>query len=222
MKKKQMHLESRHFKEIWERVICPVRDLVLEECDESFKSFAGLHGVNELTWKSNLESTYRVLRSSCKELCYGDSNGNLDSRKIASIFCKTLIKHKYFKFDLEKAKAILSEKEVIETNDWIVSNILINYKFAYLVSLQLIYLTLLDELLASPKTVSQGKELARIQHLYKYPRSKGFDSFDTNMVICLAHADIRGDDFDVLLFSMQLYQIEIYTKEKLNSSISFT
>lgn len=219
MKNEHAHLESRHFKEIWERVICPVRDLVLQECDETFKEVADLHTVDEQSWRENLENTYRILRKACKELCYGNTTGSLDSRKLAAIFCKTLIKHKYFKFNLDKAKAVLAQKrsatESVDINTWIVANILINYKLAYLVSLQLIYLTLLDELLAAESTITCAKELIRKKHLYKYPRITGYDSFDTNMVLCLAHADIRGDDFDVLLFSMQLYQIEMYTKAQL-------
>lgn len=220
MNNEHAHLESRHFKGIWEKVICPVKDLVLAECDDAFINNTDLNTVDEQSWRDELESTYRILREACKELCYGDSTGSLDSRKLASIFCKTLIKHKYFKFNLDKAKELLEKEKTNTTkdtsiNNWIVANILVNYKLAYLVSLQLIYLTLLDELLATESTVEYGKDLSRIKHLCKYPRMKGFDSFDVNMVICLALADIRGDDFDVLLFSMQLYQIEMYTKLQL-------
>ena len=110
MSNKHKHLESIHFKEIWERVICPVKDLVLQESDESFNHLANLHNVDEQSWKESLEKTYRKLRKTCKELCYGNTDGSLDSRKIASIFCKDLIEHKFFKFDLDKAKEILAEK----------------------------------------------------------------------------------------------------------------
>ncbi len=219
MNSKHPHIKSRHFEKIWERVVCPVRGIVWRECDESFVQFTGLHLVDEREWKNNVEAAYRHLRKECKEYCYGNGNdlGFLDSRKIAAIFCKALIKKKAFSFDLDAAKKQMKKRspEDKDTNKWIADNILINYKFAYLVSLQLLYITLLEDLMLQDDTIVDASVLSNLRHLSKYPRSEGYDSFDTNMIIYLAQSDIRGNDFDMLLFSMQLYQIEMYTRAQL-------
>lgn len=111
----------------------------------------------------------------------------LDSRKIASVFCQDLIRQKVFHFDEEAAYHLLKQKNSIlegyELNRWITSNILINYKLAYLVSLQILHLTLLNDLLSHNESIKKAKALNSIGHLCKYPREKGIDSFDVNIVI---------------------------------------
>lgn len=219
MNSRQPHIKSRHFEKIWERVVCPVRDVVLRECDDVFVQSTGLHLVEEKAWKDSIEATYRRLRKECKKYCYGNGKdlGYLDSRKIAAIFCKAIIQKKAFSFDLDVAQKQLKKSRLDRkyTNRWIVDNILVNYKLAYLVSLQLLYLTLLEDLLYREETIDDAFLLSEMRHLSKYPRSEGYDSFDINMIIYLAQSDIRGNDFDMLLFSMQLYQIEMYTRSQL-------
>ena len=114
MNSRQPHIKSRHFEKIWEQVICPVRDMVLRECDETFVQSTGLHLVEEKTWKDSIESTYRHLRKECKKYCYGNGKdvGYLDSRKFAAIFCKAIIQKKAFSFDLDEAQKQLKKSMV--------------------------------------------------------------------------------------------------------------
>ena len=43
------------------------------------------------------------------------------------------------------------------------------------------------------------------------------NSFDVNIIVGLARADFSGKDIDMFMFAMQLYQIEMYTVEKLQN-----
>ncbi len=213
--------ESRHFSQIWEKVICEVLQVVKDECDKEFVQICGLKTKQLDTWKKSLEKEYRTLRRTLKEFCYGDcaDNGSLDSRKLAAVFCKALIKEKVFVFDTKKAMELLKtrKKEMPpdKFNCWAAHNVFLNYKFAYYVSLQMVYLTVLDQLLASEETRTSAIKLNEIGHLCRYPCVPNTDSFDVNVIIGIARSDLREKDFDMFLFAMQLYQIEMYTIEKL-------
>ena len=61
----------------------------------------------------------------------------------------------------------------------------------------------------------QQCKINKIGHLYQYPSPLDADSFDVNVIIGMARADLGNKDFDMFLFAMQLYQIEMYTVEKL-------
>lgn len=212
---------SRHYNQIWTKVIQQVFEVVLDECDTEFKEQCHLEVKAQKAHRKAVEEEYRCLRKNLKELCYGKKadEGLLDGRKMAAIFCNALIKEKTCVFDLHAAHNLLKEKksklEPNELNLWAVNNIFINYKFAYYVSLQLVYLTLLRELLSEDNTKQYAIKLNNYGHLYQYPRVNGIDSFDVNVIIGLAQSDIYGKDFDMFLFAMQLYQIEQYTIEKL-------
>lgn len=213
--------ESRHYAQIWEKVIQQVLEVITEECDEEFCRECSLQTKPLEAWKRALEKEYRKLRRDLKEFCYGNraDDGLLDGRKLAAIFCKALIKEKAFRFHTNKALHLLKErkKELSpdEFNCWAAHNVFLNYKFAYYVSLQLVYLTLLQQLLSSEETKPYAIKLNGIGHLYQYPYSPNTDSFDVNIIIGMARADLKGKDFDMFLFAMQLYQIEMYTVEKL-------
>lgn len=227
--------ESRHYSQIWEKAIWPEVCVVEEECDAQFCAECAVRKNPLPEWKRALENEYRALRENLKERCYGDNagNGSLDARKLAAIFCKALMKKKAFQYDTKKALPLVQAKQrelsPVAFNCWAVNNILINYKLAYYVSLQLVYLTLLEQLLSSYegakvkskaqliKEQSMAKCLNNHGHLYRYPFSPDADSFDVNVIIGMARADYEDRDFDLFLFAMQLYQIEMYTMERLKN-----
>lgn len=218
--------ESRHYTQIWEKVICEVLRVVKDECDEEFEQKCRLKTKQIDLWKRSLEKEYRMLRHMLKEYCYGEraTDGSLDGRKLAAVFCNALIKEKAFIFDtIEALKLMRTRKEELPSdkfNLWCAHNIFINYKLAYYVSLQLVYLILLNQLLCIKETHSYAIRLNDIGHLYRYPYAKNTDSFDVNVIIGIARADIENKDFDMFLFAMQLYQIEMYTIEKLKKQDS--
>lgn len=216
--------ESRHYTQIWDKVVRLALEVVEEECDTEFSTMCSLQLKPEAELKTSLEKEYRILRRELKESCYGNGadDGFLDGRKLASVFCKALVNVKAFQFNTADALKLLKKREnelsSEALNRWTVHNIFINYKLAYYVSLQLVYLTLLQQLLSSEETREYGKKLNAIGHLHQYPSANKTDSFDINVIIGIARADIRAKDFDMFLFAMQLYQIEMYTVEKLKHS----
>ena len=214
--------ESRHYAQIWDKVIKNLLRVVEEECDNEFSGSCNLQTKPLDEWKKSLEVEYRTLRRSLKESCYGNrkDEGVLDGRKLAAVFCKALINEKVFCYDIDKAFSILEKQKKKLAPDafnlWAVHNVLLNYKLAYYVSLQLVYLTLLESLLAS----GHAKEAAMLNtlgHLFRYPSAPNADSFDVNIIVGLARADFSGRDIDMFMFAMQLYQIEMYTVDKLQN-----
>lgn len=218
--------ESRHYTQIWDKVICPVFKVVSDECDPEFRKRCGLTDKHPEGWRRQLELEYRALRRDLKDLCYGshDDTGLLDGRKIAAVFCKALIRKKAFRFDLDAACALMREKKErlspVGFNLWAAQNVYINYKLAYYASLQLVYLTLLYDLQASEDTKGLALALNKRGHLYRYPAPSGADSFDVNIILGLARADLSRRDVDAFLFAMQLYQVEMYSVEMLKKELA--
>ena len=222
--------ESRHFRQILEMAIYPVKEVVFLDTDLAFRESCSLQIVGG--WESRLREKYRKLRETLKTICYGSraDSGLLDGRKIAAVFCGALIQEKVFTFDLDQAKELMEQKkntmDSVSFNFWLAQNVYLNYKFAYYVSLQLVYLTLLYDLddskmakalydISEADAAALVTSLNDIGHLLPYPASPNTDSFDVNIIIGLARADLTGQDFDMFLFAMQLYQIEMYTIGKL-------
>ena len=111
-------------------------------------------------------------------------------------------------------------------NSWLAQNVYLNYKFAYYAILQLVYLTLLYYLnnpqmastlygISETDATTLVVALNNIGHLFPYPSPPDADSFDVNVIIGLARSDLTGQNFDMFLFAMQLYQLEMYTIGKL-------
>jgi len=217
---------SRHYEQIWNKVIQQVLQIVTDESDKKFREKCCLEIKPLKEWKEKLECKYRILRKELKERCYGNhvDQGLLDGRKLAAIFCKALTEEKAYVFDTVAAYDIMKQKKTemssVEFNLWAVHNVYINYKLAYYVSLQLVYLTLLHDLQSSDKTKIFAKELNKNGHLYRYPPASNSDSFDVNIIIGMARIDIAKENFDMFLFAMQLYQIEMYTITVLDKIIS--
>ena len=202
-----------------------VIDDIQSDCDENFKNNCELRSKELTIWKKQLEGDYRDLRDDLKSSCYWSRKeyGSLDGRKIAAVLAKALMRNKLFVFNTEEALDLLRKQTHIldpeHLNLWAVNNLLINYKFAYFVSLQMVYLTLLERLLSEESTIEMGRRLNAIGHLLQYPHFAPDDSFDVNVIIGMARSDFAGKDFDMFLFAMQLYQIEMYTVEKLHNQI---
>lgn len=222
---------SEHFSKIWVEAICSAEKDVFSDADETF--------VRECNVKSNLDkksyqelvyNTYKQMRDDLKSVCYGKKHeGNLDFRKISAVLVKTLVQNKMFYFDSGKALAVLHNKQKEkdnkkitnqEYNQWAISNVFINYRFAFLVGVQYLYLILLSELLENEQTVLKADKLNSLGHLKSYPILDEKDTFDTNIIIGLARADMSNRDIDVFLLSQHYYQLEMYTRQWLEFSTS--
>ena len=240
-------VDSRHFMQIWDQVIRPVSIVVQDECDREFAERCGLRRKDEADWQQALYQRYHACREHLKDVCYGpagrtgDEKYLLDGRKIASTLCAALIGEKGLVFDSDPAWELTERKKAalspVEFNRWAVRNIYANYKLAYLVSLQQVYLTLMRDLTAK----AQGKDLTEAEradparaaeearrlalalkeerHLCPYPPPPKGDGFDVNIVLGLARTDMSRRELDTFLFAMQLYQIEEHTVDILRKRI---
>lgn len=239
----------RPFDHIWEKVIQSVSEVVLKQSDQDFTEYCELRLRPIEEWKDGLYEAYQHLRKQLKDICYGPSDHRsaeelLDGRKIAAVLCASLVSQKGFQFDMMKAQEFTEKKrrelanEPVLFNQWATKNVYINYELAYYSSLQLVYLTLMRDLLikAGLKNLRQGEltaeesqereeakklasQLNELGHLVPYPQPSMGDGFDVNIVIGLARMDMSAKDLDMFMFAMQLYQIEAHTVDFLKKTI---
>lgn len=239
----------RPFDHIWEKVIQSVSKTVLKESDPDFAKHCGLRLRPSEEWQNGLYKSYQHFRGQLKDICYGPSNHRsaeelLDGRKIAAVLCASLISQKGFQFDMLKAQKFVGVKKEeladapVLFNQWAVGNVYINYKLAYYASLQLVYLTLMRDLLikAGLKDLDYGEEILTKSkdqedarkyaallnewgHLAPYHQPPRGDGFDVNIIIGLARTDMSMKELDMFMFAMQLYQIEEHTLDVLKKSI---
>lgn len=214
--------DSKEFQFIWERIITPISQFMPEESDPDFVEATHLRYRGEGEWRQRVEWEFHHQRHNFKEQCYGKRRSGtgdplLDSRKVAAVLCQVCLIHKAFELDVNVASLLAEEKKRqmtdIEYTMWAVNNTLINYKFAYLASQGLVYFTLLADLLK--KEVEMAKELNRVGRLFPYPRDPECDTMDVNIIVGLARDDQKGQELNMLLYAMLLYQNEMFTRERL-------
>lgn len=210
---------------IWEHIITPISRFTVEESDSNFVEAVRLRYRGEGEWRQRLEQEFHHQRHNFKEQCYGKRRSEtgdplLDSRKVAAVLCKTCLVHKAFEMDVNAASLLAEEKKRqmtdIEYTTWAANNTLINYKFAYLASQGLVYFALCADLLE--KEVEMAKELNRTGRLFHYPSEPGCDTMDVNIIVGLARGDQKGQELNMLLYAMLLYQNEMYTRKCLKFS----
>lgn len=219
--------DIQEFPFIWDNIIVPLRQVMLEECDSAMVENCGLHYRDGNEWRRELEKEFHIQRQDLKRQCYNRRKQQLgpqpllDPRKVAAILCKTCLKRKAFSFDVTAATSLAAEKKKRLSDPkytvWSVHNILVNYKFAHLVGTQLVYLTLLSDLLHMDETKKMGLALNEMGHLLQYPAEFDYDTFDMNVIIGMARGDVGGKNLNALLYAMQLYQLEMYTRERLKN-----
>lgn len=237
----------RSFDHIWDKVVQPVSATVLAESDMLFKEYCSVKLKPVEEWHRELYEEYQRLREQLKDICYGSSDHRspeelLDGRKIAAVLCASLISQKGVQFDTVKALEFAKEKkkqlanDPVRFNQWAVGNVYINYKLAYYASLQLVYLTLMRDLLIkaglknlsrrelSLKEVQKQEEAKKLSyqlnslgHLISYPQPSRGDGFDVNIIIGLARTDMSMKDLDIFMFAMLLYQVEEHTLDRLKN-----
>lgn len=217
---------------LWEDTIDPTIEKVYSAMSQDFIDCCGVRHNDKNELKKRVIAEYKQLKTQLKKECYGANSGTLDSKKLGAIVCKSLIKEKAYTFSLVEAKELVKEKKErlssVEFNSWMVDNIFANYKLAYVASTFVVYSALaycyknkkcmtVDEKYFADGDVCYEK-LLDAGRLAQYPEWKGFDSFGANVVIALARADTAGRELDLFLFSLLLWQTEMYTMELLSKS----
>ena len=188
-------------------------------------------------YKKKMPDVFKAYRHELEDDCYRGKNGKdhpLDYRKCAAILCCVLIKEKAFSFDENKADiwyrnsidCCSSESNTNETeservirkrnNITLVDTGFINYKVAYLAALHFLYR------FTTYKAQEEGwlKNLLTIQSFVPYENPADEDSYDVNMILGLARADLQNRGIDMFLLSQHFYQIEMYTRLALAAEIT--
>lgn len=209
---------SLPFDKIWNNVITGILTTVESECDVQFKQNASLCcWVNNDTYKNNIESYYHELREKVKERCYKENSSEnfLDYRKIAAVLCETFIVYKPFGFNIANADKFARDKSESLNGDqknlWLVNNLLINYKAAYLIGLAYVYLMLIEDLYQSEDLTAQ-KELIGNHQLFRYPKGKDNDPFDVDVILELARIDQGKEKINLLLLAYLYYQVDMFNR----------
>lgn len=128
----------------------------------------------------------------------------LDHHKIAACMCQALLKKKVFAFDMDdtiSAEMLLS-----------------NYKLAYISSLAIVYLFMLDWYITQGnKTIVD--QLLNQQQLLAPKTTKTHASYHVGRIKTLAQNEHRGVAFDVLTYAAKLYWLEHYNRQLLENKI---
>jgi hypothetical protein len=224
----QQHIKQKKtFQSMWYEIIKPLLKYTFDSMDVEFRKMTGAQIRDEEDLKPYVEKEFKTLRHQLKIECYGEGKKelHLDSRKLGAILCASLLNVKCIEFDETKAVSLsetvknkISQKEF---NKWSVDNTLVNYKIAYLASLDLVYISLIycllnnNDMLVEELNETQRKgyayKLIKQGRLCNYPLWQNFNSFAVNMIISLARADVFNREFDMQLYSLQLWQLEMYT-----------
>lgn len=159
-----------------------------------------------------IHSEYDEIRDQLKSRCYkrsvegGINDNKIDQHKIAACFCYAFLRRKAFSFDL---------------NDDISPEMLLsNYQLAYLVSLQVIYLCLID-LYLSYKDEKKHILADKLQHqgtLLVPETTKTHDTYHIGRIKTLALNEYHNISFDLLSYADMMYWVEHYNRQLLECS----
>ena len=230
------------FDYIWERSVLNSIAKCQKELDKAFQEKVSLTTPCKSIYKKELSKIYHRKREWLKKTYLPNSDqAMLDFHKLSAIMCRSIIGHKFFKFDVEKAKAFLvSTHQKVNTNaisayqalTLEIDNVYVNYKLAFLVAESIAYEDLIawsDFYADEFKKIASEKDkksivfskvyedfskylISDLKKLHDYPLNYKHDPLYESIVISLAKNDILQRDFDYLSFSAILYQWQEYTK----------
>lgn len=153
-------------------------------------------------YKKDIFDSYITIKEDLKKYFFYNSKPDvpeenlIDIHKIASCFCKAMIKNKVCKFRVD------DEKIPFEL-------ILSNYTFAFFASIGILY----QNMLADYRRTKYESYLELQKRYIVFPKTNpGHDSFALGRIKTLALNDIYGLDFDLLAFSDMFFWIEEYNK----------
>lgn len=219
--------KRKTFDEIWEQIIEKSIEYALSDMDQEFTDCCDVEHREFEHLKPLVEKEYKEKRHLMKLECYSSAKKDdcLDSRKLGALICGALIHSKCVVFDEKKAFKLSNEKKkklsIEEYNEWAAKNLFVNYKIAYFASWQLVFVSTVYCLLNNRDMFENdieltakaryGQLLSKNKGFFPYPKWQNFDSFGVNMIVDLARADMNGRDLDLILYSMMLWQIEMYS-----------
>lgn len=159
--------------------------------------------------KNVIRLEYNKIRDELKSQCYLEADKEkikehqIDQHKIAACMCKAMINKKVFAFDVS-----LDLPDEI----W-----LCNYRLAYTVSLQIIFLYLIDYYIKNDE--EKAKQLMEQGTLMVPQTTQSHDEYNKGRIKTLALNDYYGNEINLLEFSDMLYWIEYYNRQILENKI---
>ncbi len=216
----------KHLKELWDYTIKEEINRAYQNADSDFVTKTEMIKNEESKILHKLQSSYLSVREELKENWYGkdhDVNNLMDMHKYSAVICSAILNTKPIVFDTEKAYeyVINQNSNKSHTADWIVNNVLINYRIAFNVATMLVYYDTIDKL----KFDNDGKEindneivynrLIKRRNLFVYKDNNQHESFVNSTIFAMAKNDQEGKDLDCLFFANILYQLQEYALLKL-------
>lgn len=202
--------------------------------DDEYKNFVDFRTVKKDKHFNECNNFFYNKREALKELYYGkrfimdknkktDSNNyQFDFHKIVSIITCTLIRNKPFVFDVKKANEYkeklfpnsqttdLDAVDPVEKK-WIIDHILINYQFAFRVSMIVMWETMFYPFDNELEEFENIRNIMLSQkNLCIYTPSKNQESFENSLILDFAKRDLNNRSFDYFMYSVVLYQLEQY------------
>lgn len=219
-----------NFKQIFNNIISPIIDEIESEVDKNFKQDCQLKRKDLNIVCNQCEIFYQNKREELKRIFYGNKYTNekldddtfcLDLHKIGAIICYSLIKYKVFSFvfDRNKFDSLFDDSASKEekTTDWIINNVLVNYKLAFHFSVAFIYYKMIfDANNENNIKLCNKLEKQRGLSLYKEKEhsesKKKHESFANSVILDLFKRDVKGRSFDYFMYATLLFQLEEYNK----------
>lgn len=230
--------KNSHFNFFWEKAIYPSIKLAKQDIDNDFKEKTLLNFRDTVEYYAELEDMYRRKREWLKQKYLPHDEGpKLDFHKLGAIICRCIIGVKPVTYSVSIAEEILetiNADETISHSDkmnWVVSNLYVNYKIAFFSAVGIAYADLLywaykkqedAKINGCPNEdfyFAFAKELEKQKNLSFYPKSAFHENFVNSTIIALMKEDLLCRDFNYLMFSIILYQLQENTKRIIFSDI---
>lgn len=196
-----------YFWKQFEKTIAHIENKFSDENKEKWH-FRRVHAEE---YREVIKAEYVSIRDNLKKRCYKVEHGNgdinrIDQHKIAACFCYAFLRHKAFSFKLD--------------DEIPYEMLLSNYMVAYSISLQVIYLCLIDLYLSfkDPQKQALAFDLKRRGTLLTPDTTTTHDSYNLGRVKTLALNEYHKVSFDLLAYADMMYWIEHYNRQCLERS----
>lgn len=202
-------MDKASFDYIWDEIIEKTIEKVNNMMSYEDKNRYCFKVRDRFQLKNGIEKDYNSIKNQLKRYYYDSSNeenndNRIDNHKIAACLCYSLIQNKVFAFDVKNGMS----KEMF----------LSNYKVAYYVGLQEIYVMLLAQYKKMGESGYYSKLLNQGE-LVVPNTSEGHDEYHEGRIRTLALNDMYGNTFDVLTYSDMMFWIEYYNRQVIEKTI---
>lgn len=220
-------IDIMDFSFVWNKWIVPLINKIPEQMDADFKQRAKF-SVRDLERLEYLASKYYIeKREAIKREYYGEDAKDvskkhlMDFHKLSAVLCRTLIEYKVYDFDTSVCNQYIAEEKIdSKDTDWLVHNVLVNFRLAFYASVVFLYQSMLFNF---QRETPELYELLRKQkglNLYVKKRNGNVhESFENSLVLDLAKRDINNRSFDCFLYSAIMYQLEEYNRMLLEQQL---